>query len=197
MSVMGYDESQFQEKTINTIEDSLPLRDKPSVTWLDIDGVHQPELIEQVGKHFNVHPLVLEDIANTGQRPKIEDYEDYLFIVLRMLRFDEKENETKTEQVSVILGTNFVVSFQEKERDVFDPIRERIRNNKGRIRKMGADFLAYSLIDAIIDNYFMVLEKLGETIEEIEDRLVANPTAETLQKIHDLKREMIFLRKSV
>jgi magnesium transporter len=197
MSVIRYDEKDFVEKRINTVEDSLPLRDKPSVTWLDIDGVHQPEIIEQVGKHFNVHPLVLEDIANTGQRPKIEDYEDYIFIVLRMLRFDEEENETKSEQVSVILGANFVISFQEKERDVFDPIRERLRNSKGRIRKMGADFLAYSLIDAIIDNYFIVLERLGETIEEIEDSLVSNPTAARLQKIHDLRREMIFLRKSV
>jgi magnesium transporter len=197
MSVIRYDEKDFMEKKISAVEDSLPSRDKPSVTWLDIDGVHQPEIIEQVGKHFNMHPLVLEDIANTGQRPKIEDYEDYIFIVLRMLRFDEEENETKSEQVSVILGTNFVISFQEKERDVFDPIRERLRNSKGRIRKMSADFLAYSLIDAIIDNYFMVLERLGETIEEIEDSLVSNPTAARLQKIHDLRREMIFLRKSV
>jgi magnesium transporter len=197
LSVMGYDEKQFQEKEVNTVEDGIFKEKTSKVTWLNIDGVHQPEIIEQVGKHFGLHPLVLEDIANTGQRPKMEDFDDYIFVVLRMLRFDEKENETKTEQISIILGADFVISFQEKEGDVFDPIRERIRNNKGRLRKMGADYLAYALIDAIVDNYFMILEKLGEAIEEVEDKLVTNPTAETLQTIHDLKREMVFLHKSV
>ena len=154
-------------------------------------------IIEQVGNSFNVHPLVLEDIANTVQRPKMEDFDDYIFVVLRMLRFDEKDDETKTEQISILLGPDFVISFQEREGDVFDIIRERLRNNKGKIRKMGADYLAYSLIDAIVDNYFVILEKRGETIEEMEDKLVTNPTSETLQALHDLKREMIFLRKSV
>jgi magnesium transporter len=197
LSVINYDEVNFQEKEANNVEEALSLRNKSSVTWLNIDGVHQPEIIEQVGKNFGMHPLVLEDIANTGQRPKMEDFDDYIFVVLRMLRFDEKENQTKTEQISVILGRDFVVSFQEMEGDVFDAIRERLRSNKGRIRKMGADYLAYSLIDAVVDNYFMVLESLGETIEDIEDKLVTNPTAETLRTIHDLKREMVFLRKSV
>jgi magnesium transporter len=134
---------------------------------------------------------------NTGQRPKMEDFDDYLFIVLKMFHYDEKENETKTEQVSLILSTNYVISFQESEGDVFDPIRERMRTDRGRIRKMGADYLAYTLIDAIVDNYFMVLEKIGEKIEDIEDELVKNPTPEVLQTIHRLKRELIFLRKSV
>ena len=127
----------------------------------------------------------------------MEDFDDYLFVVLKMFRFDEKDGETKTEQISLILGSDFVFSFQESEGDVFDSIRERLRNNKGRIRKAGADYLVYSLMDAVVDNYFMILEKLGETIEEIEDKLVTNPTSETLQTLHDLKREMIFLRKSV
>ncbi len=165
--------------------------------WLNIDGVHQPEIIEQVGQSFGLHPLVAEDIASTGQRPKMEDFDDYIFIVLRMLRFDSAEDETKTEQMSIILGRDFVISFQEREGDVFDNIRERLKSNKGRIRKLGTDYLAYSLIDSIVDNYFVVLEKLGETIEDIEDRLVTNPTSETLKTIHDLKREVIFLRKSV
>jgi magnesium transporter len=197
LSVINYDEVNFQEKEVNNVEEALSSRNKSSVTWLNIDGVHQPEIIEQVGKNFGMHPLVLEDIANTGQRPKMEDFDDYIFVVLRMLRFDEKEKETKTEQISIILGRDFVVSFQEMEGDVFDAIRERLRSNKGRIRKMGADYLAYALIDAVVDNYFMVLENLGETIEDIEDKLVTNPTAETLRTIHDLKREMVFLRKSV
>ena len=178
-------------------EEACSFRSKSSVMWLNIDGVHLPEIIEQVGKSFGLHPLVAEDIASTGQRPKMEDFDDYIFVVLRMLRFDGDENETKTEQISIILGNNFVISFQEREGDVFDHIRERLRNNKGRIRKLGADYLAYSLIDAIVDNYFIILEKLGEAIEEIEDKLVTNPSSDTLQTIHDLKREMIFLRKSV
>ena len=197
LSVISYDQVNLQEKEINKVEEVFSFRNKTSVTWLNIDGAHQIEILEQVGKHFGLHPLVLEDIANTGQRPKMEDFDDYIFVVLRMLRFDEKENETKTEQISLLLGPDFVISFQEKEGDVFDSIRERIRNNKGRIRKMGADYLAYALIDAIVDNYFMILEKLGETIEEIEEKLVTNPTSETLHTLHDLKREMVFLRKSV
>ena len=197
LSVIRYDAADFQEKTVTNIEEAFSLRKKSSVMWLNIDGVHQPEIIGQVGKSFGLHPLVAEDIASTGQRPKMEDFDDYIFVVLRMLRFDDRENETRTEQISIILGADFVVSFQEREGDVFDTIRERLRNNKGRIRKQGADYLAYTLIDAIVDNYFIVLEKLGEIIEEVEDKLVANPTSETLQTIHDLKREMIFLRKSV
>jgi len=127
----------------------------------------------------------------------MEDFVDYIFIVLKMLYYNEKENEIKAEQVSLILGSGFVMSFQESEGDVFDPIRERIRSNRGRIRKAGADYLAYVLIDEIVDNYFIILEKLGEKIEDIEDKLVTNPAPETLQTIHSLKREMIFLRKSV
>jgi magnesium transporter len=197
LSVINYDGANFQEKEVRNVGEAVSIRKKSSVTWLNIDGVHMPEIIEQVGKSFGVHPLVLEDIANTGQRPKMEDFDDYIFVVLRMLRFDETENQTKTEQISMVFGADFVVSFQEREGDVFDIIRERLRSNKGRIRKMGADYLAYSLIDAIVDNYFMVLEKLGEAIEEIEDKLVTDPRSETLQTIHDLKRETVFLRKSV
>ena len=197
LSVINYDQVNLEEKEINKVEEVFSFRKKPAVTWLNVDGVHQIEMLEQVGEHFGLHPLVLEDIASTGQRPKMEDFDDYIFVVLRMLRFDEKENETKTEQISLLLGPDFVISFQEKEGDVFDLIRERIRNNKGRIRKMGADYLAYALIDAVVDNYFMILEKLGETIEEIEEKLVTNPTSETLHTLHDLKREMVFLRKSV
>jgi magnesium transporter len=197
LSVINYDGANFQEKEVNNVKEAVSFRSKSSVTWLNVDGVHQPEIIEQIGKIFSIHPLVLEDIANTGQRPKMEDFDGYIFVVLRMLRFDDEKNQTKAEQISIILGPDFVISFQEREGDVFDIIRDRLRSNKGRIRKIGADYLAYSLIDAIVDNYFMILEKLGETIEDIEDKLVTDPKAETLQIIHDLKREMIFLRKSV
>jgi magnesium transporter len=195
--VIDYDESQLEEKEVEKIEECFPFKEKPTVTWINIDGLHEVEIIEKIGKCYDVHPLVLEDIVNTGQRPKMEDFDDYIFVVLKMLYYDEKENEVIAEQLSLILGSNFVVSFQERVGDVFDPIRERIRNAKGRIRKVGADYLAYALIDAVVDNYFIILEKLGEKIESMEEELVTNPTPETLQTIHNLKREMIFLRKSV
>ncbi len=197
ITVMDYDEAHFQEKEIKTIEECFLFKDKPTVTWINIDGLHQVEIIEKLGECYGLHPLVLEDILNTDQRPKMEDYGEYLYIVLRMLNYNDKSSEIESEQVSLILGSNFVISFQETEGDVFDPIRERIRNGKGRIRKMGADYLTYALLDAIVDNYFIILEKLGEKIEFLEEELVTRPTSETLQTIHYLKREMIFLRKAV
>lgn len=197
ITIMDYDESQFQEKEAKKVEDCFLFKDKPTVTWINIDGIHKLDIIEKIGTHFNLHPLVLEDIVNTAQRPKMEDFTDYIFIVLKMLQFDEQENKTAVEQVSLILGSNYVISFQESEGDVFNSIRERIRSNKGRLRKMGPDYLAYCLIDAIVDGYFAILENYGERIEDIEDTVVANPTPETLHSIHSLKGEMIFLRKSV
>jgi len=197
VTIIDYDEDQFQEKEAKAVEECFPFRDKPTVTWINIDGIHQVEVIEKIGTHFGIHPLILEDIMNTGQRPKMEDFEDYIFVVVKMIYYDDKDNEIRTEQLSVILGSNFVISFQEKEGDVFDPVRERIRNGKGRIRKMKTDYLAYALVDTIVDHYFVVLEKLGEKIEDMEEELVTNPTLETLQTIHTLKRELIFLRKSV
>jgi len=197
ITIIDYDEANFEEKEIKTVEECFPFKNKPTVTWINIDGIHDIKIIEKIGKHFDLHPLILEDIVNTGQRPKIEDFGDYIFVVLKMLYYNEKEDEIQAEQVSLILGSNFVISFQEREGDVFNPIRERIRSGKGRIRKMGADYLAYALIDTIVDSYFIILEKLGEKIESIEEELVTNPTPETLQAIHHLKREMIFLRKSV
>ena len=197
ITIIDYDEGHFEEKEAKNVEECFPFKDKPTVTWINVDGVHELEIIEKIGEYFNIHPLVLEDIVNTRQRPKMEDFGGYVFVTLKMLRYSEGEKETKAEQVSMILGSNFVISFQEDEGDVFDPIRERIRADKGQIRKMGADYLAYALMDAIVDNYFTILEKLGEGIEDMEEELVVNPTPETLQAIHRLKREMIFLRKSV
>lgn len=197
ITVIDYDKANFEEKEIKTIEECFQFKDKTTVTWINIDGIHDIEIIEKIGKHFDLHSLILEDIVNTEQRPKIEDFGDYIFIVLKMLYYNEKEDGIQAEQVSLIVGSNFVISFQEKEGDVFDPIRERIKSGKGRIRKMGADYLTYTLIDTIVDNYFISLEKLGEKVESMEEELVTNPTPETLRTIHHLKREMIFLRKSV
>jgi magnesium transporter len=197
ITVIDYDEARLEEKEVERIEECFPFKETPTVTWINIDGLHQPEVIEKIGEHFSVHPLILEDIVNTGQRPKIEDLEGYLFVVLKMLYMDEKEEEISAEQVSLVLGANFVITFQERQGDVFDHVRERLRKNKGVVRKRGADHLAYALIDAVVDNYFVVLEKLSEKLEEIEAKVVKAPTPETLQIIHSMKREMIFLRKSV
>jgi magnesium transporter len=195
--IIDYDEARLQEKEAKTVEECFPFKEKPTVTWINVDGIHQPDIVKQLGDYFGMHPLVLEDILNTDQRPKMEDFDNYIFIVLKMLYYDEKKDDIKAEQVSLILGKNFVISFQEREGDVFDPIRDRINTGKGRIRKMGADYLAYALIDAIVDNYFTILEKLGEKIEFMEEGLVTNPTPKTLQAIQNLKRDTISLRKSV
>jgi magnesium transporter len=198
ITIMDYDEKNLSEKEAKSVEEFFPFKEAPSVTWINVDGLHDIEIIEKIGEHFDLHSLVLEDIVNTNQRPKYEDYGNYVYIVLKMLYFGEnKKKEIKAEQVSVIVGKNFVISFQEAEGDVFNSARERIRNYKGRIRKMGADYLAYALMDAIIDNYFIILEKLGEKIEDMEEDLVKNPSPGTLKIIHNLKTETIFLRKSV
>ena len=197
ISVIDYDESHCYEKTTSQIRECLTLKNEKTVTWIDVDLVHQVELVEKIGECFGFHPLVLEDILNTDQRPKLEDFGDYLFVVLRMLGSNGHNNGIVSEQVSIIVGPNYVISLQEREMDVFDSIRERIRTSKGRMRKLGADYLAYTLLDAIIDNYFVVLEKLGERIEDLEEQLVANPTPAVLHSIHKLKRDMIQIRKSV
>jgi len=197
ITVVDYDLCDLEEKKLETVEECFSYRDKQTVTWIKLAGVYQLDVIEKIGQHFNLHPLVLEDIANTGQRPKMEDFDDYIFVVLKMLYRDEKTREIQSEQVSLVIGPQFVITFQEKEGDVFNPIRERIRKAKGRIRKMGADYLAYAIIDAIVDNYFILLEKKGEEIEELEKNLVSDPQPQTLQNINHLKIDLLFLRKLI
>ncbi len=198
ITIIDYDENNFQERQVQNIEESFQFKQTPSVTWINIDGLHDVSIIEKIGQHFELHPLVLEDIVTTGQRPKIEDYETYIFIVLKMLSYNMELNAIQSEQVSVVLGKNYVISFQESAGgDVFDTMRDRIRTSKGKIRKMAADYLAYSLIDAVVDHYFLILERLTEQIEDLEDELVEASSNETGTHIRALKRELIFLRKSV
>jgi magnesium transporter len=197
ITIFNYDEKQFQEREAKTISECFAYKDNSSVTWIDVDGVHELDILEKLGACFGLHSLVLEDVLNTDQRPKIEDYGDYLYVVLKMVSHNGKSDEIKAEQVSIIIGANYVISFQEGNEDVFDPVRERIKNNKGIIRKSGNDYLAYSLMDTIVDNYFLIVEKLGEKIENAEADLVNNPNSQTLQSIHNLKKDMMFLRKSV
>ena len=197
ITLIDYDEHSFQEKQVTDIKECFALKETPTVTWINIDGIHEVNITEKIGENFELHPLILEDILNTTQRPKFEDYDSHLYIVLRMLMAAGEKQLIQSEQVSIVVGRKFVISFQESIGDVFEPIRDRIRKAKGRIRKMGSDYLAYSLLDAVVDGYFSVLETTGEKIESMEDQLVKNPTEKILRQIHSLKREMIYLRKSV
>ncbi len=194
---VGYDEQGFREKGPEVFQGCLSFDDPPAVTWIHVDGIHHVETLQAIGECIGLHPLILEDILNTEQRPKADEFDDALYVVLKLIDYDTESDEIVAEQISLILGPHSVVSFQEKEGPVFDPVRERIRNGKGRIRKMGADYLAYSLLDIVVDRYFIVLEKVGERIELLEEKLVLDPTPETLHVIHRLKTDMIFLRKSI
>lgn len=195
--VVDYDEANFIESELISVEECIPYKNKPTVTWINVDGVHNVSMLEKLGACFGLHRLVMEDIMNTDQRPKMEDFGDYLYLVLKMLT-SGKNGDIVTEQISIILGQNFVLSFQEGiEGDVFNPIRDHLRTGKGRIRKMKADYLAYALVDAVVDNYFVILEKFGDKIETLETELIEQPTQKTVQKIYQLKREMIFLHNAV
>lgn len=197
IEVISYSESDiFTEKLVDAGE-CARFKDSPAITWINITGVHDTDVIEKVGKIFGIHPLVLEDIVNTEQRPKIDFYEDYAYVVLKMLAYNQTSNDIDFEQVSLLVGKNYVISFLEDEGDVFGNIRDRIKVANGRHRKLGSDYLAYSLIDAIVDHYFIILEKTGEYIEVIEEELLDNPKPEVLSKINRLRYSNLFLRKSI
>ncbi len=195
--MIDYDEANLEERELESVDEFSPYAEKRTVTWINIDGLHDLDVIEKIGKNLGLHPLVLEDIVHTEQRPKLEDFEDYIFITAKMLSYDEEEKRLQAEQFSLVLGPNYVITFQERVGDVFEPVRERLRKGKGRIRQRPPDYLAYALMDAIVDHYFIVLEKIGESVETLEEELMTNPTPVTLETIHHLKRELIFLRKSV
>jgi magnesium transporter len=196
ITFIEYDEQHFQEREITDFGECLLIKGKPGVTWIKVGGIHAVENLEKLGKCFNLHPLVLEDILNTEQRPKIEDFDNYLFIVLRMINYADS-NTLSSEQISLILGSNFVISLQESNDEIFTEVLERLRTAKGRIRKSGPDYLVYTLMDLIVDHYFVVLEKFGEAIEFLEEEVVKQPIPQTLQDIHRFKYDMIMLRKSV
>lgn len=197
LELFDYGQDELAEKTLVASEEAAVYRDTDTVTWLNVTGVHNIEIIEAVGAHFGIHPLTQEDIANTAQRPKVEDYRDNLFVVLRMFRIEEQTGDVCSEQVSLVLGEHSVITFQERPGDVFDTIRERIRSKKGRIRGMGNAYLLYALLDAVVDNYFLVLEALAERVESAEDAVLDDPAPETQHELHALRKEIIGLRKSV
>ncbi len=196
VDVVTYDASEVVELK-NIQPDRLPSPAEKAITWVRIDGIENVEVIEAIGQKYNLHPLLLEDILNSEQRPKIEDFGDYLFIVMKMISWNQSKGQHSSDQVAIILAESLVISIHENENAFFNPIRERILNGKGRIRSMGSDYLAYALMDAIVDNYFTVFDKLGESIEQLEEHLVTNPHTSALQTINYLKREVIFLRRSI
>lgn len=195
--VIDYDKEHLAELELHDIHEGLAFKETETVTWINMNGLHDTGVIRELGKGFGLHPLVLEDILNTGQRPKMEEYDDYLFLVIKMMRYDEEVGRISSEQLSLVLGKTFLLSFQERPGDVFEPVRDRIRKQKGRIRGVGIDYLAYALLDTIVDNYIFIIERLGEKIEEIEDEILDNPTQEILARINSYKQEINYLRKSI
>ena len=197
ITLMDYDERNVDERWDLTPEACSPFKASPTVTWVNVTGIHDINVIETFGKVFDIHPLVLEDVVHTGQRPKMEDMGAYLYVVMKMLSLTNGEKSFEAEQLSLIVGSNFVISFQEREGDVFQTIRDRIHKGKGRIRKSGSDYLAYALMDAMVDNYFIILENMGEKIEVLQESVLSEPDPSNLREIQEMRREMAFLRRSI
>lgn len=197
LSLIDYNSEKTETHAVNSIEECFNMDKTQTVTWINIDGIHNEKLIDSLGKHYKLHPLTIEDILNTQQRPKVELYEDYIFIILKMMIFDKNSQKMNTEQVSLILKQNLVITFQEKAGDVLGPLRQRISNNQGRIRKEGAGYLSYAIIDCIVDSYFTDIESIEDAIEELENLLLNSPTSDILPLIHALKRELIIFRKAL
>ncbi len=197
VSVIEYSHEHCDERTLEPDEVAGYKKPAGRKTWLNLHGVHDAQLVADIGKAFGLHPLVLEDILNTDQRPKVDAYDDYLYIVARSFFHDEKLNVLCSEQISLVLGENFVLTFQERSTGSFEPVRERLRKGRTQIRESGSDYLAYALLDVIVDHYFVVLEQIGDDSETLEDVLLRKPTQATLRKIHRLKRETMELRRSV
>ncbi|MDQ6734237.1 MAG: magnesium/cobalt transporter CorA [Nitrospirota bacterium] len=199
LTLIQYRDGFFNRQELTTVDEFLAIyaaTDAGTITWLDVSGLHDVQVIEQIGKAFQLHPLLLEDIVNTEQRPKREDYGSVIYLVVKMLCLDAPRTGVLSEQVSLVMGERLLLSFQENGSDVWSPIRDRLRTGKGRIAAAGADYLVYSLVDAVVDNYFAVLEFMGEQLERIEDRLLAAPSPDILRELHGLKREMLFVRRA-
>lgn len=196
--LIDYNEVERIRVPLEKPEDCVPYLDTDSVSWVDVRGLGSEDVLQRLGKVFKLHPLVLEDIVNVPQRPKVEDYENHLVIISQMVLLKENSTGFWTEQVSFVLGKHYLLTVQEEpKRDCFQPVRDRIRAGKGTIRKQKADYLAYTLIDSIIDGFFPVLEAYGEQIEELEDEVVTNPTRRTIEKIYQIRRELLALRRAI
>lgn len=197
INLIDYTDKSFCEKRVESMEECREALVTPSVSWVNMIGLHDVSQFKQIQDVFGIHPLVLEDILSTAQRPRMEDYGDYIFIVLRLIYLDPESRHIISEQVSMILGKDFLLSFQESSGSVFNQVRDRIRTSKGRLRRSGADYLAYCLLDTIIDSYFVVLEEVGERIEDLQEQVTGRPKPSVLELIHRTKRDMIILRKAL
>jgi magnesium transporter len=197
IQLIDYDADRLEERTLASIEECFTLAEEPPVSWVNVDGLHDVGIVEAVGHRFGVHRLALEDVLSTRQRPKVEEYEDHFLVIVKMLSFDPVSESIHTEQLSLIVGPSYLFSFQEQEGDVFEPIRERLRHAKGRIRSRGTDYLAYALVDTIVDSYFRILEEVGDRIEVLEETVLGEPSLDVLHRIHHLRREMLILRRAV
>jgi magnesium transporter len=186
----------FGHETVYDVTELEAYRDRPGILWVDVNGIHDADIIGRIGTVFGLHPLMLEDVLNANQRPKLEEHGEHLFLVLRML-LAGADHTVEMEQVSVVLGARYVLTFQERSRDTFDPVRRRLAEPAARLRQQGADFLAYALVDTIVDNYFAVLEGIGDRIEELEDIVVAVPDREALTAIYEVKRTLAELRRAI
>jgi magnesium transporter len=195
LTLIQYNGTEYDEQEFFDLSELLKHKKEGLIKWINVDGIHKLELIEHIGKHYNIHPLTQEDIVHTESRPKYEDYDHYVVMIMKMLYFDSR---VRSEHLSIVLFKDTVISFQEPHGgDAFDIIRTRLRQGKGRVRKMQADYLAYALIDAVVDWYFNVLEKLGERIEQLDEEITYDPHRRAILRLHDLKREMIYLRKQL
>ncbi|MFD0975613.1 magnesium/cobalt transporter CorA [Salinimicrobium gaetbulicola] len=197
LDIIDYNTTSYERFTSDSIEDAFKFEEENNVTWFNIDGLNNTGAITKLGKYYELHPLIIEDIVNTNQRPKIDEYQDYFFIVAKML-YRNKEGTLENEHISIVLGKNYVLSFQEAGGDVFDGVRQRLAGAKGRIRSRGADYLAFALLDAIVDNYFIVLEEISDKIEDIEERLLSvEPNDDITFEIQELKKTMLRIRRAV
>lgn len=195
--IVDYSDNEISEQTKPTMDECIPLDKKGFTRWINVSGVHEVNKIEAIGKNFNIHPLIIEDISSTQQRPKVDLMENGVHIVLRAFNYDEESGLVYSEQISIIMGQGFVLSFQESADNLFEPVLKRLEQIDNRIRKSQSDYLTYSLVDLIVDRYFIVLEVLGDNIEEIEDDLIQSPSPEMLGKIYSLKRNVVLLRKYI
>lgn len=195
--MIQYDESFIEETAGDTLAEVLKNRKEAYTTWLDITGLHDTETIAAVGTEFKIHPLTLEDIINTGQRPKVEEFDQYISIMVKMMRLEPADRKIHSEQLAIVMGKGYLITFQERPGDVFEPVRQRLRTMKGRIRRSGSAYLGYALLDTIFDNYLILIERLGEQIELIEPLLIDHSGPETFTLINEYRRELHFLRTSI
>jgi len=194
---IDYSDASIESGVVSSIGELVRYKDTESVTWVIIEGLSNVEVIDEIGRHFDVHPLVLEDILNTGQRPKIEEFEGYLYIVAKALLWDAEDQQVEYEQISILLIDTFVFVFKEKRDELFTPVKERVKSKKGKIRNYGPDFLVYVILDAIVDQYFAMQDALDEVTDDLEEELLTDPEKETLVKIQQVKRELIYIRRTL